>query len=154
MHKRAISRNGEGSFLIVDENIIKIIVVGETLCVFVCDRSQTPVKTTAFTDRHYCNHAWLSSLLLESCGNVFRLKRHFAVSTPMIIMNVLCGKTFWYFPESKPCFDKEFVRQIPGTSLQRSPRKLFSEIIFKPANFLQAWNSVKNAISTKDIRYT
>ena len=39
-----------------------IIIVGETQMRFCLRYIANPVKTTVFTNRHYCNHAWLSSI--------------------------------------------------------------------------------------------
>ena len=65
-----------------------IIIVGETQMRFCLRHIANPVKTKVFTDRHYCNHAWLSSTTAWKLRNIFRLKRHFAVSTTMIITNI------------------------------------------------------------------
>ena len=54
-------------FYIASSKIV-IIIVGETHMRFCLRYVANPVKTTAFTYRHYCNHEWLSSFLLESCG--------------------------------------------------------------------------------------
>ena len=55
-------------FVVDPKRWFGIIIVGETRMRFSLRYLANPVKITAFTGRHYCNHAWLSSLLLESCG--------------------------------------------------------------------------------------